>query len=657
MPHILLVSPEVYPLGGGGIGVYTTALAQALAPVMDVTIVTTADLAAAHEGLLAARSAVIPDSVDVVFVPEVGDADRNNPYRRAHGWSGEVFAAIKRGLRHGPASIIEFPDWGGSGCVTVQARRTDDPSLRDTVVCTRLHASMEICAVLNGFMPQDPDLRKLYDLERFVLRYADRVLWAGGDILGTYQRFYGADSIARAEQVRHPLLSHPAADSAGGDEPGGTDLRLLFTGRLERRKGVDLLVRAMARLDRDDVRLTLAGADTRTAPLGVSVREQLELASGRNPRIEFAGSLPHAELLALVASSHVGVMPSRWECWPTSTLEFLQQNRPVLGTPTRGLLELAEEGVSGWLTTDCSAAAIASSIASLAADRGVISDVIRRGAPRSHLAGLTDLEGMRERYQALAETARRRPIRKPHASPLVSTVITYFELDQFVADAVRSVCEQTYERLEVIVVNDGSFRAADTVLSELAERYPLTVLSQVNSGFGAARNFGISQCQGVYVLPLDSDNVLEPEFVDRCVSALEQDSTIAYVTSWERPIDGSGNPISPPDWQWHYRFVSNFCRSHDVDNLAGDASVVFRRALFGRGFDYSSDLASYEDWALYRLMARAGEYGHVIPEPLIRYRVREESALRAIGKPNHERLVGEVYAFLREREMTWQRPA
>ena len=532
MSHVVLVSPEVYPLSGGGIGAYVTAMARALAPVLDVTIVTTSEHEAAYRDLCRSGSVIVPDSVDFAFVPEVGADDRRNPYRRAHGWSGEVFAAIKRGFRHGPASIIEFPDWGGAGCVTIQARRTDDPSLRDTLVCTRLHASMEICAVLNGFISQEPDLRKLYDLERFTLRYADRVLWAGGDVLGAYQRFYGAESIARAEQSRHPMLASAAADApAGPDPPADGSLRLLFTGRLERRKGVDTLVRAMGRLDRDDVRLTLAGGDTRTAPLGVSIRQQLELTAHEDPRIEFVGSLPHDELLALVGGSHVGVMPSRWECWPTSTLEFLQHNRPVLGTPTGGLLELIEEGVSGWLSADRGAAALADAIESLAADRAPISDIIRSGSPRSHVARLTDAEQVRERYEALAATAGRARRAQPATTPLVSAVITYFELDEFVGEAVASVCEQTYESLEVIVVNDGSFHTADVVLEELADRYPLTILSQVNAGLGAARNFGISQCRGDYVLPLDSDNVLEPEFISRCVAALERDPSIAYVTS------------------------------------------------------------------------------------------------------------------------------
>ena len=50
----------------------------------------------------------------------------------------------------------------------------------------------------------------------------------------------------------------------------------------------------------------------------------------------------------------------------------------------------------------------------------------------------------------------------------------------------------------------------------------MIVVTQMNQGLGAARNFGISQSRGRYVFPLDCDNIAEPEFVARCVEVLER---------------------------------------------------------------------------------------------------------------------------------------
>ena len=100
-------------------------------------------------------------------------------------------------------------------------------------------------------------------MERFALRHADRLLWPGGDILGTYQRFYGGPALAPPVEVPGGFLREGAAPAP---PPQDGPLRLLFLGRLERRKGVDDLVQAMRAIEGGDWRLTLLGADTPTAP-------------------------------------------------------------------------------------------------------------------------------------------------------------------------------------------------------------------------------------------------------------------------------------------------------------------------------------------------------------------------------------------------------
>ena len=137
------------------------------------------------------------------------------------------------------------------------------------------------------------------------------------------------------------------------------------------------------------------------------------------------------------------------------------------------------------------------------------------------------------------------------------------------------------------------------------------------------------------------------------VAVLESEADVAYVTSWERLIDDSGEAVYPEEWRWHYRFISNFCPSVFDENIAGDAPGVFRRALFDAGFCYNATLAAYEDWDIYQRLARAGRYGHVIPEGLVAYRVRPDSLLRKSGLPNDRRLRGELAAANVARENGW----
>ena len=203
----------------------------------------------------------------------------------------------------------------------------------------------------------------------------------------------------------------------------------------------------------------------------------------------------------------------------------------------------------------------------------------------------------------------------------------------------------------MIVVNDGSFFPEDEILREISARYPVAVLSQPNAGLGAARNFGISQARGRYVLPLDADNEIAPTFVARCVEVLEADREIAYVTSWSLYIDEDGEPYD--DAGTGYQPIGNQTELIERDNVAGDAAAVIRRRLFDLGLPYSQDLTSYEDWHLYLEMHRRGHHGRVIPERLLRYRVRSDSMIRDIGLPRTRRLYGEIQAHVREKEVEW----
>ena len=78
-------------------------------------------------------------------------------------------------------------------------------------------------------------------------------------------------------------------------------------------------------------------------------------------------------------------------------------------------------------------------------------------------------------------------------------------------EAIGSLLAQTYPRLEIVLVNDGSFEEEDWLLAELTAKLPVVLVSQMNSGLGAARNLGVLQARGRYVFPLDCDNVAESD--------------------------------------------------------------------------------------------------------------------------------------------------
>ena len=645
-------------MGGGGIGVAVAGFAAALAELAEVRILVPSTLEDNYNRLAASGALPWPDDVQVAFVPEPRPGEFGSYYSFLHLYSARVLETLRELYEDAGPDVIEFPDFLAEGLVTVQARRGHEPFLRGTRVFVRLHTTAEMCSVLDGFVDETFDSRQLIAAERQVLRDADAILWPGGDVLGTYKRFYGEAELTQALRVRGVIAPPPLDESPPPPLSAGEELRLLYLGRLERRKGVQDLVRAATGIRPDGWTLTLVGHDTDTAPLAMSMREELELTAVGDSRIRYLDPLPRAELAQVVEESHVLVCPSRWECWPSVVLEALAAGRPVLGTPTGGLTEMLGSADAGWLTDGAGDEPLARGIERLLEQPGEIDELIASGAPRRAYERLADHDAFRAEYRSAADGGGRAEslpsgqTGSRDGQPLVSVVIPYFRLDRFVEDTVESVFRQDHSKLEVIVVNDGSLRPSDSLLAELASRFPIRVVTQHNAGLGRARNAGIGQSRGAYVLPLDADNMLRPAFIRRCLDVLEADPRVAFATTWSQYVDEDGRELV--GLARGYQPMGNASPAVLDDNIAGDAAAVIRKRVFDLGHWYSPDLTSYEDWQFYRELHLAGLYGRAIPERLLLYRVRTASMIRDVGLEQHGRLYGEMTADLREKEITWE---
>ena len=648
--RICLVSREVAPFGGGGIGVYVTALAGLLRDVADVTVITVGDHREPFDRLLAAGDPRVPAGVTFHFVPAPDLRAVEHAFGYHHVWAASVLAAVEELYGDDGPELIEVPDYHAEGFVLVQAKLARHRSLRDTRLVARAHTSWEMCALLDGHIADGRDERALTAMERHVLQHVDHVLWAGGDILGTYERYYGRAALAAPRHVRHPAPILEATGEAQAAAPDDAPVKLLFVGRLERRKGVLELIRAFQRSARDDTTLTLAGGDTDSGPTGSSMQATLELMTLGDDRIRLLGALPGPEIGALLAEHDVVIAPSRWECWPYSVLEALQANRPVLATRVGGHAELVRPGETGWLVAP-GEDSLADALDVIQADPAAARAMARSGAGAGSLAELTDPGAIVAAYLDLA-APRRRAMHVPRERPLVSAIVPYKGMAAHVEEAVASLQAQTYPRLETVVVCDGSFDPADSVLHELEASVPrLRVLWQSNRGLGGARNAGIVQSRGRYLFALDADNVAEPEFVERSVELLEDDPSLGYVTAWSRYVDEQGRDLLD-DLVIGYQPLGNFTELVDEFNTAGDAAAVWPRRLFDLGFRYDENVAIIEDWTLYRKMREAGLYGRVIPERLMRYRVRPDSMYQ-VETGRVRTLLAQATAELRLGRIEW----
>ena len=107
-----------------------------------------------------------------------------------------------------------------------------------------------------------------------------------------------------------------------------------------------------------------------------------------------------------------------------------------------------------------------------------------------------------------------------HMKDLISVIIPVFRVEAYLRRCLDSVLVQSYENMEIIVVDDGS----DDGCPDICDAYALQdsrvrVIHQKNTGLSGARNAGIDQAEGRYLAFVDSDDYLMPEFLERLYTA------------------------------------------------------------------------------------------------------------------------------------------
>ncbi|MGQ0831581.1 MAG: glycosyltransferase [Microthrixaceae bacterium] len=193
--------------------------------------------------------------------------------------------------------------------------------------------------------------------------------------------------------------------------------------------------------------------------------------------------------------------------------------------------------------------------------------------------------------------------------PSVSIVIPCFGHAQFLSGAIESALAQTIPIDQIIVVDDGSPDDTAAVAAPFAKA-GVECIRRPNGGLAAARNTGADACSSDYVIFLDADDRLDPEYARQTVALIGSDPNVGYVYTQCEYFGAVSGRSAYPAWTAEGLLADNFVH----------ASALLRTSLVRR-LRYDEGMRSgYEDWDLYLRLADEGIGGVLCDLPLLFYR-------------------------------------
>ena len=223
---------------------------------------------------------------------------------------------------------------------------------------------------------------------------------------------------------------------------------------------------------------------------------------------------------------------------------------------------------------------------------------------------------------------------------LLSVVIPCYNQGEFLLEAVTSVERNLIDNYEIIIVNDGSNNLQTIVILQKLEDEGYNIIHQENKGLATARNVGIQVAKGKYILPLDADNRIDPEYINESIRVMEKEESVGVVYGNCRWF-GQQNGFRAIDvFKPIKLFVHNYI----------DACAVIRKSAFDEciGYDAAMPVSGYEDWELWINLHTKGWKFHHLELFIFDYRVRLNSMLSKTSIPNN-RSINAAYIATKHR--------
>lgn len=207
-------------------------------------------------------------------------------------------------------------------------------------------------------------------------------------------------------------------------------------------------------------------------------------------------------------------------------------------------------------------------------------------------------------------------------TPSFSVIVPCYNQAQYLAECLTSVRDQTIHNWECIIIDDGSPDNTKDIASSFCEKDNRFIyLRKDNGGLSSARNWGIRHAKGIFILPLDADDKISPNYLELASDAFEKNTNLSLVYSYYQ-LFGERNGIVKDNRYDYTTFLYEnqiFC------------SCIYRKSDFGATGGYDETMKNgYEDWDFLLQLLNPNSIVYQIPEVCFFYRIKRESMITNI---------------------------
>jgi len=184
-----------------------------------------------------------------------------------------------------------------------------------------------------------------------------------------------------------------------------------------------------------------------------------------------------------------------------------------------------------------------------------------------------------------------------HNKPLVSVIIPCYNSGKWIGECLNSVCEQTYENIEIIVVDDGSSDKTDEIIKAI-DNPLIHYFYKKNEGSSASRNYGIKKANGTLIAFLDSDDVWHKTKVEEQVNIIKKGFDFVYC---DFEILGSKssqqNELSFVNPENYKQPIKTVLLKKNI--VSGGSCVLLKKHIFDKVGLFNESIIIGEDWELW----------------------------------------------------------